>query len=244
MRLTSFCLSVRSLNNRVKLTNYGIEDNGRELLHVETRNMCRCEACFGKHSHHRSNLPFEGGNLYPDVTVTGIGRESPHYVSLEWSDGHEGLVARTAQGEYGPQPVPDIMDKYLDISMRRNRSQEFWRAATPENAKMFDYRSVVSSMEKTRDFLAHYMIHGLGFLTGIPEDKDLLDIINEDLKCGPIRKTMYGEVDMVKLKSNPLSVGYSSGSLAGHTDLNYYYQVLIQCNIIVSIEAQLILSGI
>ena len=161
------------------------------------------------------------------MKVTDIGKVSEHYVSLTWSDGHTGLVARTIRGEYGPEPVPTILDKYLDLSMRYNRCQEFWSAKTDQNSKVFDYNTVISSVGNTRDFLAHYMIHGIGFLTGIPADKEMLDIIT-DLKCGPIRETIFGGVDVVRFKPNPANAGYGSGSLAGHTDLNYYYQVLIE----------------
>jgi hypothetical protein len=170
-------------------------------------------------------LPFDTGNLRPGVTVTDIGRVSEHYLSLTWSDGHTGLIARTIRGEYGPEPVPTILDKYLDLSMRQNRCQQFWSAKSPENSKLFDYSSVISSLENTRDFFAHYMTHGIAFLTAIPDDKEMLDVIT-DLKCGPHRETIFGGVDVVRFKPNPLNVGYGSGSLAGHTDLNYYYQVL------------------
>ena len=213
-------------NTPITLTEYGIQDSDRELLHVETRNMCRCEVCFGRHSHHKTNLPYSGGNLYPGVRVTNIGHVSEHYVTLTWSDGHTGLIARTLEGEYGPDPVPHLVDKYLDISMRRNKSQVFWSKPTPENTKMFDYSTVVSSLDNLRDFYAHYMVHGVAFLKNIPENKDLVEVINNDLKCGPIRNTVFGEVDVVRLQPNPLAAGYSNGSLANHTDLNYYYQVL------------------
>ena len=219
--------SERHFSDHVKLTEHGIRDNDRDLLHVETRNMCRCETCFGKHSHQKTGQPFRTGNLHPGVKVTDIGKVSEHYVSLTWSDGHTGLVARTIRGEYGPEPVPTILDKYLDLSMRYNRCQEFWSAKTDQNSKVFDYNTVISSVGNIRDFLAHYMIHGIGFLTGIPADKEMLDIIT-DLKCGPIRETIFGGVDVVRFKPNPANAGYGSGSLAGHTDLNYYYQVLIE----------------
>ncbi|XP_063688375.1 trimethyllysine dioxygenase, mitochondrial-like [Bolinopsis microptera] len=221
--LRSHSPSERHLSDRVKLTEHGIRDNDRDLLHVETRNMCCCETCFGKHSHQKTGQSFRTGNLHPGAKVTDIGKVSEHYVSLTWSDGHTGLVARTIRGEYGPEPVPTILDKYLDLSMRYNRCQEFWSAKTDKNSKVFDYNTVISSVGNTRDFLAHYMIHGIGFLTGIPANKEMLDII-ADLKCGPIRETIFGGVDVVRFKPNPANAGYGSGSLAGHTDLNYYYQ--------------------
>ena len=214
----------RYLSETVTLTDHGIHDNGRDLLHVETRNMCRCEQCFGKHSHQKTGLPFYTGNLYPGVTVTEIGRVSEHYISLTWSDGHTGLIARTIRGEYGPEPVPTILNKYLDLSMRHNSSQMFWSAKTEDNSRLFDYNTVISSLENTREFFAHYMTHGVAFLSGIPADHEMLDII-ENLKCGPIRETIFGGVDVVRFKPNPANAGYGSGSLAGHVDLNYYYQV-------------------
>ena len=218
--------TARYLSETVKLTEHGIKDNGRDLLHVETRNMCRCEVCFGKHSHQKTGLPFSTGNLHPGVTVTDVGRVSEHYLSLTWSDGHSGLIARTIRGEYGPEPVPTILEKYLDLSMRHNRCQTFWSAKSPDNSTLFDYNTVISSLENTRDFLAHYMVHGVVFLTAIPIDKKIPDVIAA-LKCGPIRETILGGVDVVRYKPNPKHPVYSSGSLVGHTDLNYYYQVFI-----------------
>ena len=55
----------------------------------------------------KTGQPFRTGNLHPGVKVTDIGKVSEHchYVSLTWSDGHTGLVARTIRGEYGPEPV-------------------------------------------------------------------------------------------------------------------------------------------
>ena len=215
----------RSLSDTINLTDFGIEDNDRRLLHVETRNMCRCETCFGKHSQQKSNLPFSGGNLHPGVTVTEIGKISENYLSLTWSDGHEGLIARTIRGEYGPEPVPTLINRYLELSMRHNTHQTFWSSVSQENYRFFDYSTVVSNFGNIREFFAHYMVHGIAFLRGVPNGKDLLDVINKDLKCGPVNETIFGNNDIVRFKANPLNMGYGSGSLAGHTDLNYYYQV-------------------
>lgn len=145
-------------------------------------------------------------------------------MSLTWSDGHTGLVARTIRGEYGPEPVPTVLNKYLDLSMRYNRSQKFWSAKTEENSRIFDYNTVISSLENTREFFAHYMVHGVAFLSGIPAEHEMLDII-EDLSCGPIRQTFLGKVDVVRAKLEPINSVYGSGSLVGHVDLNYYHQV-------------------
>ena len=186
--------------------------------------MCRCETCFGKYSHQKSNIPFDGGNLYPDVTVTSIGKVSQHYVNLTWSDGHNGLIARTIRGDYGPEPVPSIIDKYLALSMRENESQKFWVSKSAENYKFFDYSCVISNIDNIREFIAHYMVHGIAFMNGIPGGRDLNDIINQDLKCGPLYETVFGGVDKVRLQPNPINSGYGNGRLAGHNDINYYYQ--------------------
>lgn len=208
----------------VRLTDYGIQDNARELLHVETRNLCRCEECFGKHSHQKAKLPVSRGNLHPGVTVTGIGKISEHYLSLTWSDGHQGMIARTVRGEYGPEPVPSLIEKYLELSMRHNKLQRFWGSADQDNYKIFDFNTVIGSLDNTREFFAHYMTHGIAFLSGVPQGRSLVDVIEGDLKCGPITETMFGKYDVVRYKESPLNVGYGSGGLAGHTDLNYFYQ--------------------
>ena len=147
------------------LTESGMVLDGRQLLHVETRNMCRCEKCFGKHSHTRPNLPFQGSN-YPDVRAEEIGRISDNFVSVRWSDGHEGMIARTFRGDYGPEPLASRVENLTDIIRRRNSEQIFWKGPNPEEqTKFWDWNWVVESSDNTREFLIHYIRYGIGCVT-------------------------------------------------------------------------------
>ena len=201
----------------VQLTENGLNDNGKEILHIETRNMCRCESCYGKHSHQKVLL-----SVCKGVKITEILGVTTNYISMNWSDGHNGLVARTINGAYGPPSATSILDKYYDISMKKNSTQIFWNKQTEDNFKQFNYDDVINSDEKTKEFLAHYMMHGIGFLQGIPEDRNLTDFVNLDLKIGYPRVTAFDTIDIVKFRTNPKNFAYSNDPLPGHLDLSYY----------------------
>ncbi|KAL5264368.1 hypothetical protein ACHWQZ_G005459 [Mnemiopsis leidyi] len=205
------------------ITEKGIQLDGKTLLHVETRNMCKCEVCFGKHSHQRNKLP-PIGNASPAVKVEEIGKVTSQYVSLKWSDGHEGLIARTVRGEYGPGVIESRVRKWLDLTRRKNVEQEFWSTPNEEVTKVWDYSWVVSSGDNTREFLAHYMRFGIGLMNGVPKDLGMKDILSEGLKIGPIRRTSYEEVDYVRFKPNPSNSAYGTDLLPLHTDLASYFE--------------------
>ena len=216
------------LSNAVKFTDKGISVDGRDLLHIETRNMCRCEKCFGKHAHQRRDIPFRG-NVFPGVRVEEIGKVSEHYLSLKWSDGHEGLIARTMRGDYGPDPIDSRLGNWLDLTRRKNREQSFWAGPDEEVTKFWDYSWVIRSGENTREFLTHYMRYGIGFMTGIPADQGMLDVVEKGLKMTPLRRTCYDKVDLVRYRPDPKNSGYGNGRLPLHGDLAYYYQVNFIC---------------
>ena len=207
------------------VTEKGISFDGRDLLHIETRYMCKCEACFGKLAHQRLGLPLSG-SLSPEIKVEEIGRMSEHYLGLKWSDGHEGLIARTMRGDYGPNPIHSRMDNLLDLTRRKNTEQKFWAKPDAEVTKLWDYSCVIKDVDNTREFLTHYMRYGIVFLGGIPAEDGTLDIVEEGLKMSPLRRTVYKTVDLVKYKPNPSNSGYDSGGLSLHLDLSYFYQVL------------------
>ena len=128
------------LNNSVKLTNRGIEVDGNEFLHVETRNMCKCEACYGRFSHQRTGLPYRG-ITFSDVKISDVGKTSDNYVSLKWSDGHEGVIARNKRGNFGPDPINSRVEKWFDLTCRRNSAQKFWSSPDEDVTKCWDYSS-------------------------------------------------------------------------------------------------------
>jgi len=210
----------RPLSSSVHLTEYGIKDGARELLHAELRNLCRCEDCFGKHSH-QTGLP----DAQAEVRVTGIGPVSEHYLSLSWDDGHEGIVARTTRGAHGPEPLPSLLEKYYDLTMRRSTALELWKGQEKESGKMFPYHDVIASDQNTRDFLAHFMRYGIGSISHVPADVNTLDVVNRDMKAGPMRNTIYNAPDVVELKADAINAAYTTNALQGHTDLAYYDQV-------------------
>ena len=208
----------------IQLTDYGINLDGRDVLHVETRNMCRCEACFGKHAHQRKDLPYRG-NAFPGVRVEEIGRISDHYVSLKWSDGHEGLVARTMRGDFGPGVIESRLKKWLDLTRRKNAEQHFWKTPDGEVTKFWNYSWVVENGENTRQFLAHYMKYGIALMNEVPAHLGMEDIVSDGLQIGPFRRTCYDIVDYVRFRPNPVNSGYGSERLPLHLDLAYYYEV-------------------
>ena len=218
----------RMLSDVAKLTDKGIQVDGRELLHIETRNLCRCEQCFGKYSHQRGDLPFVG-NKYPGVKVESIGRISEHYLGLKWSDGHEGLIGRTLRGDYGAHPIDFRLTKWLDLSLRKNAEQKFWDTPDEEVSKFWDYSWVVENSDNTREFLVHYMKYGIGFLSGIPNHLGMLDVVEEGLQMSPVKRTCFNKVDLVRFKPNPNNTGYGSGRLPAHTDLPFFDQVYFKC---------------
>ena len=206
------------------ITETGINVDGRDLLHVETRNMCRCERCFGKFAHQIQNLP-PVGNAFPGIKVEEIGKLSEHYVSLRWSDGHEGLIARTIRGDFGPGKIESRVRDWLDLARRKNSEQEFWRTPNEEVKKFWDYSWVVSSVDNTREFLVHYMKYGIALMNGVPAGLKMEDIIFEGLKMSPLWASCYDLVDYVRFKPDPKNLGYGSGQLPLHLDLPYYYAV-------------------
>ena len=203
--------------NGVQLTEDGVNDNGREILHIETRQMCRCEACYGRHSHQKLLMTLGNG-----VKVTEIMEVSENYISMKWSDGHKGQMPRTMTGAYGPPNTTSVLETYYDVTMRKNSAQVFWTVQGEDNFKAFDYDEVIKSDENTKEFLAHYMKYGIGFLRGIPDEEDIMKFNNIDLKIGNPRVTVFDPVDMVKFKPNADNFAYSSDELPGHTDLPYY----------------------
>ncbi|XP_063690473.1 probable gamma-butyrobetaine dioxygenase [Bolinopsis microptera] len=213
----------RLLSDAVKYTEKGIQLDGRDILHIETRNMCRCEACFGKNAHQCLDQPLSG-SFAPGIKVEEIGRMSDHYLGLKWSDGHEGLIARTMRGDYGPNPIQSRMEKLLDLTKRKNTEQKFWGEPDAEVSKLWDYSWVIKDVDNTTEFLTHYMRYGIVFLKGIPAEEGMLDVVEEGLKMKPLRRTVFKTVDLVKYKPTPSNPGYGSGGLAPHLDLSYYYQ--------------------
>ena len=206
------------------ITETGINLDGRDLLHVETRNMCRCEKCFGKFAHQIQNLP-PVGNAFPGIKVEEIGKLSEHYVSLKWSDGHEGLMARTIRGDFGPGKIESRVRDWLDLARRKNSEQEFWRTPNEEVKKFWDYSWVVSSVDNTREFLVHYMKYGIALMNGVPAGLKMEDIVFEGFKMSPLWASCYDLVDYVRFKPDPKNLGYGSGQLPLHLDLPYYYAV-------------------
>ena len=211
--------------NTAHITETGINLDGRDLLHVETRNMCRCEECFGKFAHQIKNLP-PIGNTLPGIKVQEIGKLSEHYLSLKWTDGHEGLISRTIRGDFGPGKIESRVRKWLDLTRRKNSEQEFWRAPNEEVKKIWDYSWVVSSGDNTREFLVHYIKYGIALMNGVPAGLKMEDIIFEGLKMGPLWASCYDLVDYVRFKPDPTNLGYGSGQLPLHLDLPYYYAVV------------------
>ena len=209
------------------VTEKGISFDGRDLLHIETRHMCKCEACFGKLAHQRLDLPLSG-SLSPGIKVEEIGRMSEHYLGLKWSDGHEGLIARTMRGDYGPNPIHSRMENLLDLTRRKNTEQKFWAKPDAEVTKLWDYSWVIKDVDNTREFLTHYMRYGLVFLKGIPAEEGMLNVVEDGLKMRPMRATFYDTVDIVSFKPDANNLAYSSGHLGLHLDLSYYYQVFTQ----------------
>ena len=216
--------AIESVTEEPHITEKGICLDGKNLLHVETRNMCKCEVCFGKHSHQRNKLPHIG-NAFPGVKVEEVGKMTEHYVSLKWSDGHEGVIARTIRGEYGPGVIESRVKQWLNLTRRKNEAQRFWSSPNEEVTKAWDYSWVVSSGDNTRQFLAHYMRYGIGLINGVPNDMGMEKILSEGLKIGPLRRTSYEDVDYVRFKPNPTNSAYGSDMLPLHTDLASYFEV-------------------
>ena len=142
----------RSYGDLVKKTSVGLIDGTTELLDIETRNLCRCRTCYGPFSHQK---------LIPDicigVKVDEILDVSDNYINLRWSDGHAGLIARTAIGAYGSQPVAGLLKKYYALSVKDNNEMEFWSKDEAAVSDPFDYSMVIKSDESIRKFLAHFM---------------------------------------------------------------------------------------
>ena len=214
------------LSDPVKMTERGIEVDGKEFLHVETRNMCKCEACYGRFSHQRSDLPYRG-ITFSDVKVSDIGRTSENYVSLKWSDDHEGVIARNIRGNFGPDPLNSRVENWFDLTCRRNSAQKFWSTPDEDVTKCWDYSWVVKNQENTIEFLTHYMKYGIGLLVDIPRHLGMMEIVEEGLKIKPLRRTCFSAVDLVRFKPNPDNVGYGSGPLNLHSDLPYFNQVCV-----------------
>ena len=214
----------KALIKSVKLTNRGIEVDGNEFLHVETRNMCKCEACYGRFSHQRTGLPYRR-ITFSDVKISDIGKTSDNYVSLKWSDGHEGVIARNERGNFGPDPINSRVGKWFDLTCRRNSALKFWSTPDEEVTKCWDYSWVVENQENTIKFLTHYMKYGIGFLVDIPRHLGMMEIVEDGLKIRPVRRTCFSTVDLVRFKPNPDNLGYGSGKLPAHTDLPFFNQV-------------------
>ena len=218
--------SFKVLSEPVKMTERGIEVDGKEFLHVETRNMCKCEACYGRFSHQRSDLPYRG-ITFSNVKVSDIGRTSENYVSLKWSDDHEGVIARNIRGNFGPDPLNSRVENWFDLTCRKNSAQKFWSTPDEDVTKCWDYSWVVRNQENTIEFLTHYMKYGIGLLVDIPRHLGMMEIVEEGLKIKPLRRTCFSAVDLVRFKPNPDNVGYGSGPLNLHSDLPYFNQVCV-----------------
>ena len=177
----------------------------------------------GRYSHQ-----FELTDAKLDVKVTSVLKVTEHYLKVVWDDGHTGLVPRTDRGNFGPESVTQLLVKYWDASMRYNKVQKLWTAPNEEMTKIFDWGTVVGSVESTREYLLHFLLHGIGILSNIPfEDKSCQDLIEKDLKIGPLIPNMYEIVDTVILKpDNPNNNGYQSIPLPLHFDLQYYSQAM------------------
>jgi hypothetical protein len=169
------------------------------------------------------------GTMFPGVRVEEIGKMSEQYLSLKWSDGHEGLISRSMRGDYGPDPIDSRLGKWLELTRRKNSEQKFWAGPDEEVTKFWDYSWVISSRENTRLFLTHYMKYGIGFMTGIPADLGMAEIVENGLKLKPLRRTCFNKVDLVRYKPNPNNAAYGSGPLPLHLDLSYFYQVCTIC---------------
>ena len=56
------------------------------------------------------------------------------------------------------------------VSLRKAEQQKYWQdARDPELTKFYTWDQVMSSDQAVREFLVHFMVHGLVFLKDIPK---------------------------------------------------------------------------
>lgn len=198
----------------------GVLIDGTQLvLHNESRYLCRCSECFGA----TSNQPLHTDD-YSDVKITEVKEVQDHFVSLLWDDGHTGIIPRSDRGAYGNGYKPTPSSKFYDLSLRKNSVQTFWESPTGEVTKRFQYEDVISSCEKTKEFLAHFMEYGLAFLSNTPHQPDDLLQILKDLKVTPYWDNMFGVLSKVSFQNDPTNQAFNNQRLAAHTDMPYYTQ--------------------
>eukprot|EP00116_Pleurobrachia_bachei_P006299 sb/3466561/ len=175
---------------------------------------------------------FQGGNQYRsnykdgNVKIVDVIRSDANFVHLEWSDGHVGQYAITPEGIYGNGTKPAPSDEDVKVTLRERL--ELWpQQPQPHSgflAKQWDWEELVKEKESVRQMLLHFMKYGLAFIHGVPQEKGLRDIVNDDLACGPIWDTIFGTSSEVKAVANASNEAYSNDYLEAHIDLPYYTQ--------------------
>ena len=160
------------------------------------------------------------------VRATSVVKVTDHYIQVLWDDGHTGLVPRTDRGNYGPGSVTGLRDRYWEASVRSNKAMKYWPEPNEEISRVHDWETVVGSAENIREFLLHFMSHGIALLEHIPVTmENLQQLIEQDLQIGPLMRTVFDPVDKVVLKPGaPTNVAYASTPLNLHSDLQYYGQ--------------------
>ena len=58
----------------------------------------------------------------------------------------------------------------LQVTLRKAELQKYWHnASDPELTKSFTWDQLMSCDQAVREFLVHFMVHGLAFLKDIPK---------------------------------------------------------------------------
>ena len=158
------------------------------------------------------------------MKVAEVGRQTDHFLHLQWDDGHAGYIPITDVGAYGNGKTVQPSTLYYDLSVRSNSSQVFWDSPTSEIVKRWEWGTMVGNDEMIREFIAHYMKYGIAFIENTPHELGDVEVVLKEMDVFPVWDNLFGRISSVKYQKDPTNQAFNSQYLELHTDLPYYTQ--------------------
>ncbi|XP_033098452.1 gamma-butyrobetaine dioxygenase-like [Anneissia japonica] len=172
------------------------------------RDNCGCSQCFNKDMNQRL---FSYKTFNADVKLVDVQNESPGAIALRGTDDH----ITTLNFAWLRDKGAELLEGKPDIHL----TKVHWGADIISILPVFQYDEVISDYATMYEWMKSIKIFGIGRINGAPKESG--ELMNIAKRIAHVRKTLFGDISIIKARSDAFFIGYTPIELPLHTDYTF-----------------------